>query len=45
MSRHELAWILDTLARDLLSEATDSPSGGEYIGGWDPNWWDRYPGW
>ncbi|MFH8805089.1 ADP-ribosylglycohydrolase family protein [Streptomyces sp. NPDC017936] len=44
VSRHELAWVLDTLARDLLSEATDSPSGGEYVGGWDPNWWNRYPG-
>lgn len=45
VSRHELAWVLDTLARDLLLEFDDSPSGSEYIQGWDPHWWDRYPGW
>lgn len=45
VSRHELAWVLDTLARDLLTELTDSPSGSEYVPGWDPNWWNRYPGW
>jgi ADP-ribosylglycohydrolase/protein-tyrosine phosphatase len=45
ISRHELAWILDTLARDLVVQLTDSPSGGEYTAGWDPHWWDRYPGW
>ncbi|MFE2581903.1 ADP-ribosylglycohydrolase family protein [Streptomyces sp. NPDC059378] len=45
VSRHELAWVLDTLARDLVAQLTDAPSGSEYDPGWDPNWWDRYPGW
>ncbi|MGW1534215.1 ADP-ribosylglycohydrolase family protein [Streptomyces aureus] len=45
VSRHELAWVLDTLARDLVAQLTDAPSGGEYHGGWDPNWLERYPGW
>ncbi|WP_351232274.1 ADP-ribosylglycohydrolase family protein [Streptomyces sp. NPDC002133] len=44
VSRHELAWVLDTLARDMLSQIVDSPSGSEYVAGWDPYWWDRYPG-
>ncbi|MCI3238743.1 ADP-ribosylglycohydrolase family protein [Streptomyces spinosisporus] len=45
VSRHELAWVLDTLARDLVLELDDSPSGSEYIQGWDAHWWERYPGW
>ncbi|MET8531513.1 ADP-ribosylglycohydrolase family protein [Streptomyces sp. NPDC005065] len=45
VSRHELAWVLDTLARDLVMELEHSPSGSEYVPGWDPHWWDRYPGW
>ncbi|MFF3909820.1 ADP-ribosylglycohydrolase family protein [Streptomyces sp. NPDC001848] len=45
ISRHELAWVLDTLARDLVMELEDSPSGSEYVPAWDPHWWDRYPGW
>ncbi|MFH9967336.1 ADP-ribosylglycohydrolase family protein [Streptomyces mirabilis] len=45
VSRHELAWVLDTLARDLVAQLADRPSGTEYTAGWDPNWWDRYPGW
>ncbi|MEU0677973.1 ADP-ribosylglycohydrolase family protein [Streptomyces sp. NPDC006172] len=45
VSRHELAWVLDTLARDLVAQLTDSPSGGEYVSGWDPLWQVRYPGW
>ncbi|MFJ3619921.1 ADP-ribosylglycohydrolase family protein [Streptomyces iakyrus] len=45
VSRHELAWVLDTLARDLVMELEDSPGGSEYVPGWDPHWWDRYPGW
>ncbi|MFJ8779220.1 ADP-ribosylglycohydrolase family protein [Streptomyces sp. NPDC102476] len=44
ISRHELAWVLDTLARDLVTELTDSPSGDGFGGGWDPQWWGRYPG-
>lgn len=43
--RHELGWSIDALARDLLTEAVDSPSGGEHAAGWDPYWWDRCPGW
>lgn len=45
VGRHELAWVLDTLARDLVLELDDSPSGSEYVRGWDPQWWNRYPGW
>ncbi|MFI2429287.1 ADP-ribosylglycohydrolase family protein [Streptomyces sp. NPDC018955] len=45
VSRHELAWVLDALARDLITQITDSPGGSEYTAGWDPHWWDRYPGW
>lgn len=45
VSRHELTWVLDTLARDLLSEVRESPGGGEYEEGWDPYWLGRYPGW
>ncbi|WP_327725367.1 ADP-ribosylglycohydrolase family protein [Streptomyces europaeiscabiei] len=45
VARHELAWVLDALARDLVLEFDDSPSGSEYIQGWDPYWWQRYPGW
>jgi ADP-ribosylglycohydrolase/protein-tyrosine phosphatase len=44
VSRHELAWVLDTLARDLVTEFTDSPSGNGYGGSWDPHWLGRYPG-
>ncbi|MEU1533998.1 ADP-ribosylglycohydrolase family protein [Streptomyces fagopyri] len=45
ISRHELAWVVDTLARDLVAQFADSPGGGEYHGGWDPYWLDRYPAW
>ncbi|MFD5582982.1 MULTISPECIES: ADP-ribosylglycohydrolase family protein [unclassified Streptomyces] len=45
ISRHELAWVLDTLARDMTLELDDSPSGMEHVEAWDPHWWDRYPGW
>ncbi|MFJ3876090.1 ADP-ribosylglycohydrolase family protein [Streptomyces sp. NPDC090077] len=45
VSRHELAWVLDTLARDLLSEFSESPGGSGHEEGWDPYWLDRYPGW
>ncbi|WNI16351.1 ADP-ribosylglycohydrolase family protein [Actinacidiphila sp. ITFR-21] len=44
-SRHELAWVLDTLARDLLTEAATSPSGTAYTAAWDPTWLPRYPAW
>ncbi|MFD3452919.1 ADP-ribosylglycohydrolase family protein [Streptomyces sp. NPDC058691] len=45
VSRHELAWVLDTLARDLLAQLADAPGGSEYPGGWDEHWQGRYPGW
>ncbi|MBD0695108.1 ADP-ribosylglycohydrolase family protein [Streptomyces sp. CBMA123] len=44
LSRLELAWVLDTLARDLLQQYVDSPGGSEYVPARDPHWWDRYPG-
>jgi len=45
VSRLELVWVGDTLARDLHLQFTSRPSGTEYEAGWDPKWWDRYPGW
>lgn len=45
VSRHELAWVLDTLARDLVAQLTDKPGGDEYTPPTDPAWWGRYPGW
>jgi ADP-ribosylglycohydrolase len=45
VSRLELAWVVDTLARDVVIELTDSPGGSEYTPPRDPTWWDRYPGW
>lgn len=45
LSRHELAWTLDTLARDAVLELSDSPGGHGYDTPRDPHWWDRYPGW
>ncbi|NED32214.1 ADP-ribosylglycohydrolase family protein, partial [Streptomyces sp. SID8499] len=45
VSRHELAWVLDVLARDLVAQLTDRPGGAEYTPGWDEHWWDCYPGW
>jgi ADP-ribosylglycohydrolase len=45
VSRLELAWVLDVLARDLVAELTDSPGGGEYTEAKDPSWPTRYPGW
>ncbi|WP_229401415.1 ADP-ribosylglycohydrolase family protein [Micromonospora okii] len=44
VSRLELAWVADVLARDLLSQFVDGPSGSEYAPAADPHWWDRYPG-
>jgi ADP-ribosylglycohydrolase len=45
VSRLELAWVVDKLARDVVIELTDSPGGSEYTPPRDPTWWDRYPGW
>jgi hypothetical protein len=45
VSRLELAWVADVLARDLASEFVDHPSGGAYAPASDPGWWHRYPGW
>jgi hypothetical protein len=36
LSRRELTWVLDTLARDLLSEMKNSPSVSEYVPGGGP---------
>ncbi|MFE7529202.1 ADP-ribosylglycohydrolase family protein [Kitasatospora sp. NPDC057542] len=44
LSRLEIAWVLDTLARDLLQQYVDSPGGSEYVPARDPHWWNRYPG-
>ncbi|MEU7993833.1 ADP-ribosylglycohydrolase family protein [Micromonospora sp. NPDC049060] len=41
VSRVELAWVADVLARDLLTEFADGGYGDET----DPHWWERYPGW
>jgi ADP-ribosylglycohydrolase len=45
VSRLELAWVADVLARDLMAEFVDRPSGSEYVPAPDTHWWDRYPGW
>jgi ADP-ribosylglycohydrolase len=45
VSRLELAWVVDTLARDVVSELGDSPGGSAYTPARDGTWWDRYPGW
>lgn len=45
ISRLELAWVADVLARDLIAEFVDGPSGSGYTPPTDPHWWDRYPGW
>jgi ADP-ribosylglycohydrolase len=45
LSRLELVWIADTLARDLVRQLSESPAGSEYAEATDPYWWDRYPGW
>jgi hypothetical protein len=37
--------VRDVLARDLITELADMPSGTEYTPGADPHWSDRYPGW
>lgn len=45
LSRLELVWVADTLARDLILEVTSGPSGTEFTAGSDSFWWGRYPGW
>ncbi len=45
VSRLELGWVVDTLARDLVSQDLDHPGGSEYREAPDPHWWARYPGW
>lgn len=45
VSRLELAWVADTLARDLLTELLDVPAGTGYTPATDPYWGDRYPCW
>ena len=43
LARMELGWTIDTLARDLISQLDDHPSGTEYSAASDPHWHDRYP--
>lgn len=45
VSRLELGWVVDTLARDLVSQDLDHPGGSGYTAAPDPHWWARYPGW
>jgi ADP-ribosylglycohydrolase len=45
VSRLELVWVLDTLARDLVLQLTENPGGSEHTPPRDPTWWERYPGW
>jgi hypothetical protein len=45
VSRLELAWVVDTLARDVVVKLLDSPGGSQYAPARDATWWDRYPGW
>ncbi|MEV4539295.1 ADP-ribosylglycohydrolase family protein [Asanoa sp. NPDC049518] len=44
VARLELTWPGDTLARDLVQQVTEHPSGGEYTPATDPDWLTRYPG-
>ena len=44
VSRLEVGWVLDTLARDLVTELLHHPSGDEDTQADDPRWWQRYPG-
>jgi ADP-ribosylglycohydrolase len=44
LARLELVWPGDTLARDLVQQVSENPSGNDYAPGSDPDWWQRYPG-
>ncbi|GAB6897824.1 ADP-ribosylglycohydrolase family protein [Kineosporia succinea] len=41
--RHELLWVLDTLARDLVLQLTGNPGGSSGVAPDDPHWGSRYP--
>ncbi|MCD5311592.1 ADP-ribosylglycohydrolase family protein [Kineosporia babensis] len=43
--RHELTWVLDTLARDFVRQLTANPGGSANRPANDPRWNERYPGW
>lgn len=45
VDRLALCWVVDTLARDLVSQDLDHPGGFEFGEAPDPRWWERYPGW
>jgi hypothetical protein len=45
VSRLQLAWVMNTLGRDLFVQVTDNPGGSEYEEPRDPYWWTRYLGW
>ncbi|WP_246106710.1 hypothetical protein [Pseudonocardia kunmingensis] len=44
VARLEVAWAVDTLARDLVAQVEDRPGGSEYQQAPDRHWWSRYPG-
>lgn len=44
LSRLELAWVADTLARDYVMQVEHSPSGADYVEATDPHWLGRYGG-
>ena len=39
----ELTWVADTLARDLVTQVSGSPSGANYMKADEPHWRSRYP--
>ncbi|MBT0770977.1 ADP-ribosylglycohydrolase family protein [Kineosporia sp. J2-2] len=45
LMRHELVWVLDTLARDLVRQLMDNPGGNADEAPADPLWLVRYPAW
>jgi hypothetical protein len=45
LSRLEPVWVMDTPARDLVTQLTSSPSGGGCADPDDPYRWNRCPGW
>lgn len=44
VGRLELAWVADTLARDLAAQRDERPGGADYAEPADPHWHHRYPG-
>ncbi|WP_345411469.1 hypothetical protein [Pseudonocardia xishanensis] len=44
LDRLDVAWVVDTLARDLVAQDLDKPGGSEFEPARDAAWWSRYPG-